>query len=64
MKEAYDKRFAPPLRNIGDIICVLVDDEIAQAGFANKVPAVVIGNEVQNNVIYYFLGFRNHVIKG
>ena len=64
MKDSYDKRFAPPLRNIGEIVCVVVNDDIAQSGFANKIPAVVIGNEVKSDVIYYLLGYRNQVIEG
>lgn len=64
MKKSYDKRFAPIIRCIGDILALRLPEDIVVRGESNKLPAVVIGNKVMDNNYYYILGYKGKVIKG
>lgn len=64
MKTLYDKRYAPVIRHIGDIVCVEVNKEIARSGYATKIPAIVIGNVSKDGNTLYILGYNGKVIRG
>jgi hypothetical protein len=64
MKQSYDKRFAPKIRHIGEIVALCLSEDVYIRGEANKLPVVVVGNKVMDGIYYYILGYKNKIIKG
>lgn len=64
MKEYHSRRNMPPIRNIGEVVAISVPEIYITNGYTNKIPAVVVAYEVLDDTIYYFLGYKNSIIKG
>jgi hypothetical protein len=63
-KASHDRRHAPIKYHIADIVTVDVPEEYQNKNVAKRFPAIIIGYEVVEDIIYYSIGVKGHAIKG
>jgi hypothetical protein len=63
-KVAYDRRNKSNKCSIGDVVTVVVPQEIQLNKYSKRFPALVIGYEVIDDVNYYCIGIKDRVVKG
>jgi hypothetical protein len=64
MKQTYERQHAPKQYKIGEIVGAIIPKEYRLPNHTKLLPAIIIGYQKIEDVIYYELGVKEHILKG